>query len=80
MQYGDRVEQLLRYRLFPATTTDPQTGSTFALLESARVLSVQSKLSLYDFYQSIEILTDATFVSNVKVHTCFHLPVKNINL
>ena len=64
---GDRVEQLLRFRLLPATTTDPQTASTFALLESAHVLSVQSKLSLYDFYLSIEILTDATYVSDVKV-------------
>ena len=55
--HGDRVEQLLRRRLFPATTTDPQTASTFALLEYAHVLSVQSKLSLYDLYISIEILT-----------------------
>ena len=66
-QYGDRVEQLMLRRLFPATTTDPQTASTFALLESAHVLSVQSKLSLYDFYISIETLTDATHISGVKV-------------
>ena len=71
VQYGDRVQQLLRYRLLPATTTDPQTASTFALLESAHVLSVQSKLSLYDFYQSIEILTDVTHVSDVKVCVAF---------
>ena len=66
--HGDRVQQLLQRRLFPATTTDPQTGSTFALLELAHVLSVQSKLSLYDFYISIETLTDAAHVSGVKVH------------
>jgi len=66
-RYGNRVQQLLRYRLLPATTTDPQTGSTFALLESAHILSVQSKLSLYDLYLSLEILTDATRVSDVKV-------------
>ena len=70
--HGDRVEQLLRRRLFPATTTDPQTASTFALLEYAHVLSVQSKLSLYDLYISIEILTDAARVSGIKVHVqCF---------
>ena len=67
--HGDRVQQLLQRRLFPATTTDPQTASTFALLESAHVLSVQSKLSLYDLYMSLEILTDATRVSDVKVRT-----------
>ena len=65
--HGDRVEQLLRRRLFPATTTDPQTGSTFSLLEIAHVLSVQSKLSIYDFYISLETITDATRVSDVKV-------------
>ena len=66
-RHGDRVQQLLWRRLFPATSTDPQTASTFALLEYAHVLSVQSKLSLYDFYLSIEIITDATRVSGVKV-------------
>ena len=70
-QYGDRVQQLLRYRLLPATTTDPQTASTFALLKSVHVLSIQSKLSLYDFYQSNEILTDATHISDVKVRVAF---------
>jgi len=69
VHHGDRVQQLLRRRLFPATTTDPQSGSTFDLLESAQVLSVQSKMSLYDFYIYIEILTDATRTSGVKV--CF---------
>lgn len=64
--HGDRVQQLLRRRIFPATTTDPQTGSTFALLESAHILSVQSKLSLYDLYLSIETLTDAVGVAGVK--------------
>ena len=70
--HGDRVEQLLQRRLFPATTTDPQTASTFALLKYAHVLSVQSKLSLYDLYISIEILTGAAHVSGIKVRVqCF---------
>ena len=47
--------------------TDPQTGSTFSLLKLAHILSVQSKLSLYNYYISIETLTDATCVSGVKV-------------
>ena len=65
--HGSHVQQLLRRRLFPATSTDPQTATTFALLESAHILSVQSKLSLYDYYISIEALTDATRTSGVKV-------------
>ena len=66
-RHGDRVQQLLRRRLFPSTTTDPQSASTFAVLEYAHILSVQSKLSLYDYYESVEILTDATRVSGIKV-------------
>ena len=65
--HGDRIQQLMRRRLFPATTTDPQTGASFSLLDSVHTLSVQSKLSLYDFYISLETLTDATGVSDVKV-------------
>ena len=38
--HGDRVQQLLRRRIFPATTTDPQTGSTFALLDFAHILKI----------------------------------------
>ena len=65
--HGDHTRQLLRRRLFPATTRNPQTGATFSLLESAHILSVQSKLSLYDYYIAIETLTDATRTSGVKV-------------
>ena len=68
-RHSNRTQQLLRRRLFPATTTDPQTTSTFTLLESAHILSVQSKLSLYDLYISLKTLTDATHVPDVKVRT-----------
>ena len=71
-KHGNHVQQLLRRRLFPATTTDPQTASSFAILESSHVLSVQSKLSLYDLYISIETLTDAARISLPKV--CSELP------
>lgn len=66
-KYGTRVQQLLRRRLFPATTLDPQTACTFSLLKSAQLLSLQSKLSLYDYYICIERLTDATGTINVNV-------------
>ena len=72
-KYGNHVQQLMRRRLFPATTMNPQTAATFAFLEYAQILSVQSKLSLYDYYISIEILTDATHTSGVKVCTLMAL-------
>ena len=65
--HGTRVQQLLRRRLFPATTLDPQTACTFLLLKSAQLLSLQSKLSLYDYYLCIEKITDATGMANVNV-------------
>ena len=69
-KHGTRVQQLLRRRLFPATTLDPQTACTFALLKSAQLLSLQSKLSLFDYYLSIETLTDATGTTGVNV-SCY---------
>ena len=66
-QHGTRVQQLLRRRLFPVTTLDPQTACTFSLLKSAQLLSLQSKLSLYDYYICIEKLTDATGTVDVNV-------------
>ena len=67
VHHGTRVQQLMRRRLFPATTLDPQTACTFSLLRSAQLLSLQSKLSLYDYYSCIEMLTDATGAINVNV-------------
>ena len=74
VHHGDHVQQLLRHCIFPSTTTDPQTGSTFTLLELSHILSFQSKLSLYDLYISIETLTDATHVTDIKVRSHCHHP------
>ena len=71
-KHGTRVQQLRRRRLLPATTTDPQTACTFALLKGAQLLSLQSKLSLYDYYLFVEQLTDATGTVGVKVGHLFN--------
>lgn len=63
----------MQRQLFPATMMNLQNVATFAFLEYAQILSVQSKLSLYDYYISIEILTDATHTSGVKVCTLMAL-------
>ena len=70
--HGDHIQQLLQCDWFPTTTTNPQTVATYALLEYAHIISVQSKLSLYNYYISIEILTDATYTSGIKVCTQQH--------
>ena len=66
-EHSSQVQQLLRRRLLLATTIDPSTACTFQLLCAAHVLSVQSKLSLYNYYLAIENLTDATRMSGSKV-------------
>ncbi|KAF8078862.1 hypothetical protein FPV67DRAFT_1558069 [Lyophyllum atratum] len=52
--------QLLRARLFPATTIYPKTAATFTLLEHFQLLSFMSKVSAFEFYQTLVRHTDNT--------------------
>ncbi|KAJ7441892.1 hypothetical protein FB451DRAFT_1414473 [Mycena latifolia] len=57
-QGGPETIQLLRAGLFPATTTNPRTAATFAVLHRYHLLSFESKCSGYEFYQSLARETD----------------------
>ncbi|KAG2095918.1 uncharacterized protein F5147DRAFT_584330 [Suillus discolor] len=46
-------KQLLHARWYPATTSEPRTAATFSLLEHFHLLSFESKVSTYEFYQSL---------------------------
>ncbi|KAG1858006.1 hypothetical protein DFJ58DRAFT_715871 [Suillus subalutaceus] len=59
--------QLLRRRLFPATSTDPRTAATFAVLEHFHLLSFESKVSAYEFYHSLACRSDNTGIVPIKV-------------
>lgn len=50
--------QLLREGWWPATALEPQTCSTFSVLNLFHLLSLQGKLSAYDFYRSMEYATE----------------------
>lgn len=50
--------QLLRSRLFPATRIDPKTASTFRLMEHYHLLHNQTKVSGYEFYNTLARRTD----------------------
>lgn len=50
-------QQLLRSAWWPATPLEPQTCSTFAVLNLFHLLSLQGKLSVFDFYRSLEHAT-----------------------
>ncbi|KAG1723397.1 hypothetical protein EDB19DRAFT_1898082 [Suillus lakei] len=54
------IIQLLRVRLFPATTVDLKTAATFRALEYFQILSFESKASAYKFYKTAACLTDNT--------------------
>ncbi|KAI9061400.1 hypothetical protein FKP32DRAFT_1576075 [Trametes sanguinea] len=57
---GDCVQQLLRFDLYPATDCEPNTVFTFNLIEHYHIQSLQGKISMYDYYTSLERMTDNT--------------------
>lgn len=59
--------QLLRARLFPSTVVDPRTAATFNLLETFQMLNFTSKISAFEYYQSLARRTDNTGVLNLPV-------------
>lgn len=64
---SDQVEQLLERRLFPATLTNPKTAATFRCLEVFELLQYESKLTPFEFYNTLSRLTDNTGLLAVKV-------------
>ncbi len=59
--------QLLRFRCFPSTITRPQSTFTFDVLNTFHLLTLQGKVSAYEFYCVLQHKTDNTGISNVKV-------------
>lgn len=59
---GSQIQQLLRSELFPATPNAPSTCTTFCVLETYHALTLQSKITVYDFYLTLNNLTDNTGV------------------
>lgn len=63
----DQVEQLLERRLFPATLSNPKTAATFRCLEFFELLQYESKLTPFEFYNTVSRLTDNTGLRTVVV-------------
>jgi hypothetical protein len=57
---GTHEIQLLRAGWFPATHERPKTCATFAVLDKFHHDTLQSKMTMYDFYGVLEKLTDNT--------------------
>ncbi|KAF8134657.1 hypothetical protein K438DRAFT_1547594, partial [Mycena galopus ATCC 62051] len=54
---GPPDTQLLRGRWYPASEDRPQMCMTLAALEHFHIVTLQSKVTMYDYYQSLEKLT-----------------------
>jgi hypothetical protein len=52
--------QLLRMRLYPVTGTNPRSAATFSVLRRFAHMSLESKCSAYEFYNSLVRETDNT--------------------
>ncbi len=50
--------QLLRYRWYPASSAKPRTAFTLDLLNTFHLITLQGKLSAYDFYLAIHHKTN----------------------
>lgn len=59
--------QLLRFRCFPSTTLRPQSAFTFDVLNTFHLLTLQGKVTAYDFCSALQHKTDNTGISDVKV-------------
>ncbi|KAK0502190.1 hypothetical protein EDD18DRAFT_1065605, partial [Armillaria luteobubalina] len=77
----DNYVQMLRFQWFPASTEFPRTAMTFQALCHFQLLSFMSKASAYEYYHTLEWLTD-----NMGVHCCpvsidsFFSRLLNINI
>jgi hypothetical protein len=58
--------QLLQFSCFPSTVLRPCTAFTFNILETFHAITLQGKLSAYDFYQALLHKTDNTGLDDVK--------------
>jgi hypothetical protein len=64
---GSRRQQLLRRSWYPATHKEPKTCATFVALETFHIMTLQGKVTTYDYYSGLEKLTDNTGLVKVRV-------------
>lgn len=80
---SEKMIQLMRLRWFPASPQRPATVVSFECLELFHKITVQGKLTGYNFYQSLMHLTDNTDINPPRVRdrlSCLLLAHSNISL
>ena len=71
--------QLLRASLFPATHIRPTIAFTFNVLDTFHLLTLQSKISAYNYYQTLERISNNTVSREAKVCLCHQVRVSDTN-
>jgi hypothetical protein len=77
---GLRRQQLLRRSWYPATHKEPQTCTTFRALELFHIMTLQGKVTTYDFYTGLEKLTTKSGLVKVKVSRARHVWKAGLNV
>ncbi|KAF9017023.1 hypothetical protein BDZ89DRAFT_933846, partial [Hymenopellis radicata] len=67
-----RRQQLLRFGWYPATVHRPATCATLQLLDLFHGLTLNGKLSAYNFYKTLVYITDALGIKVPKVRSRSH--------
>ncbi|KAK6997020.1 CxC2 domain-containing protein [Favolaschia claudopus] len=64
-QPPNKVRQLMRAGLFPATAKDPHTAFTINMLKDFQLHNFESKKAAYDYLGAIRRLTDNSFTADI---------------
>ncbi|KAJ7939584.1 hypothetical protein B0H13DRAFT_1587010, partial [Mycena leptocephala] len=79
-QPPNKIRQLMRSRLFPATTKDPHTAFTVNMLKEFQLHNLESKKAAYDYIGAIRRLSDNSFTADVaNPYTAFLRVVRVFN-
>ncbi|KAI0312439.1 hypothetical protein OF83DRAFT_1087012 [Amylostereum chailletii] len=62
----NKVDQLMRARLFPATTSEPSTVFTSKVLEEFHLHNLESKKAAYDYLGALRRLSDNAFTAEIQ--------------
>jgi hypothetical protein len=61
------LDQLINIGWFPATVKEPETCATLSLLRCFHTLNLQGRVPVYDFYNTLEVLSDRAGMRDVPV-------------
>ncbi|KAJ7663720.1 hypothetical protein DFH06DRAFT_986389 [Mycena polygramma] len=64
-QPPNKIRQLMRAGLFPATTKDPHTAFTITMLKEFQLHNFESKKAAYDYLGAIRRLSDNSFTADI---------------